>query len=220
MYPTNTDLLNDLFGFNFPLPIQTFGFFVAIAFVIAAIIWSMELKRKENDGWLGTISQKQLIGKPASTQELAISAFGGFIVGYKLVFAFSNYGSFAANPQALILSWEGSFVGGLLFAAGSAYLRYREKEKEKLAEPKWIDVVTHPYERVGDFTIITAVSGLLGAKIFHNLENIDDFIADPIDAIFSFSGLTMYGGLIHLYSPMLFAIGIPAAEYKRQCDFA
>ena len=44
--------------------------------------------------------------------------------------------------------------------------------------------------------LLPALFGFLGAKIFHNLENWDDFIADPIDALLSFSGLTMYGGLI------------------------
>ena len=28
--------------------------------------------------------------------------------------------------------------------------------------------------------MIAAVAGILGAKIFHNLENVDDFLADPI----------------------------------------
>jgi prolipoprotein diacylglyceryltransferase len=41
-----------------------------------------------------------------------------------------------------------------------------------------------------------AVTGFLGAKIFHNLEYLDDFVKDPIDALLSFSGLTFYGGLI------------------------
>ena len=31
--------------------------------------------------------------------------------------------------------------------------------------------------------MIAAVAGILGAKIFHNLENIDDFLADPIGQI-------------------------------------
>ena len=44
--------------------------------------------------------------------------------------------------------------------------------------------------------MVSAISGLIGAKIFHNLENIDDFMHDPFDALISFSGLTMYGGLI------------------------
>ena len=44
--------------------------------------------------------------------------------------------------------------------------------------------------------MIAAVSGIIGAKIFHNLENIDAFLSDPIGQLISFSGLTFYGGLI------------------------
>jgi phosphatidylglycerol---prolipoprotein diacylglyceryl transferase len=36
----------------------------------------------------------------------------------------------------------------------------------------------------------------VGAKLFDNLENWDDFIAHPIERIFSAGGLTFYGGLI------------------------
>ena len=44
--------------------------------------------------------------------------------------------------------------------------------------------------------MLAAAAGLLGAKIFHNLENMDAFLADPIGQLLSFSGLTFYGGLI------------------------
>jgi prolipoprotein diacylglyceryltransferase len=44
--------------------------------------------------------------------------------------------------------------------------------------------------------IYAAVFGFLGAKIFHNLENIDELVKDPIGSLISFSGLTFYGGLI------------------------
>ena len=49
---------------------------------------------------------------------------------------------------------------------------------------------------VGNITIIAAISGIIGAKIFHNLENFQDFLADPIGQLIAFSGLTFYGGLI------------------------
>jgi len=52
---------------------------------------------------------------------------------------------------------------------------------------------------VGDMTIIAAISGLLGAKIFaifESVENIREFFKDPISNFFTGSGLAIYGGLI------------------------
>ena len=78
----------------------------------------------------------------------------------------------------------------------SFYLKWTENNKTKLATPKTIEKTVHPFELVGNMTMIAAVSGIIGAKIFHNLENMDAFLADPIGQLISFSGLTFYGGLI------------------------
>ena len=69
-----------------------------------------------------------------------------------------------------------------------------KKIKNKfLLNPKKFKKLFHPYELARKYPLIAAISGILGAKIFHNLENIDDFLADPIGQLFSFSGLTFYG---------------------------
>jgi hypothetical protein len=44
--------------------------------------------------------------------------------------------------------------------------------------------------------MVAAISGIIGAKVFHNLENLGEFEKHPLEALVSFSGLTMYGGLI------------------------
>ena len=196
MYPTISHLLFDLFGINIPLPIQTFGFWVAIAFLAASYIISIELKRKEKEGYLSPTNIKEIIGKRLSVYEISTTLITGFLIGYKLIEAIFNYSDLVINPQDFILSLRGNLMGGIFIAALSLYLKWNENQKTRLASPKEIDKIVHPFELVGNMTMIAAVSGIIGAKIFHNLENIGAFIADPIGQLISFSGLTFYGGLI------------------------
>ena len=196
MYPTISHLIYDLFGVNIPLPIQTFGFWVAISFLAAAWVVTMELKRKESEGFLSAVKVKEIIGKKLSAQEIISSVLVGFGIGFKVIEALFNYSDLVANPQDFILSTRGNLLGGLLIAGIAFYLKWKENQKTILAIPKEIEKTVHPFELVGNITMIAAISGIIGAKIFHNLENFDTFLADPIGQLMSFSGLTFYGGLI------------------------
>ena len=196
MYPTISHLIYDLFGVNITLPIQTFGFWVAISFLAAAWVVTMELKRKESEGFLSAVKVKEIIGKKLSAQEIISSVLVGFGIGFKGVEALFHYSDLVANPQGFILSTRGNLLGGLLISGIAFYLKWKENQKTILAIPKEIEKTVHPFELVGNITMIAAISGIIGAKIFHNLENFDTFLADPIGQLMSFSGLTFYGGLI------------------------
>jgi len=49
MYPRLSDLINDLLGTDITLPIQSYGFFLAMAFVTGTYLLYRELDRKEKD---------------------------------------------------------------------------------------------------------------------------------------------------------------------------
>jgi prolipoprotein diacylglyceryltransferase len=196
MYPNISFFLQDIFGINIPLPIQTFGFFVALAFIFSSWTLKLELKRKEEEGLIYPFEQKKFIGKPTTLLNLVLAGIIGFLIGFKLVYAFLNYQEFVLNPQELILSTKGNHFSGLIFAVANIFIKFKEGQNQKLKSPKLITEKIRPFELVGNITMIAAISGILGAKIFHNLENINDFIADPIGQLLSFSGLTFYGGLI------------------------
>ena len=187
MYPTISHLLNDLLGTNLTLPIATFGFFVAIAFLVGGWIISKELKRKEQEGLLQSIKQKVVIGEGITKIEILTSGIGGFLAGFKLIHAFTHYDDLVHNPQEFILSTQGNFIGGIAIAALSIYIKWHEKEKDKLESPKLKEQIIHPYQLTSNMIFIAAISGILGAIVFANLEQ---------GKLFGFHGLTFYGGFI------------------------
>ncbi len=196
MYPTIADAIKDLFGLNLPLPFPTFGFFVALSFLIAAYLFTKELKRKEALNYLKSKKIKVKVGEKASFSDLLSNALIGFVLAYKFIGMILNYDAVADDPQAYMLSTQGHLMAGIVGAGFFAFIRYREKEKDRLEKPEIQEQTQHPYELVGNMTMIAAIAGILGAKVFHNLENLEEFMADPIDALISFSGLSIYGGLI------------------------
>ena len=197
MYPNLYYFFKDLFGveWNWLKLVNSFGFFVAISFIVAAWTLTLELKRKQAAGLLSFTEQKIKVGSPASFTELLINFVLGFVLGFKIIGAFTIADALN-DPQAFILSSRGNWVTGILIGVLFAGLKWWEKNKQKFAKPEERIIRIWPHDRVGDLVIYAAVFGFLGAKIFHNLENWDEFIKNPIDALIGFSGLTFYGGLI------------------------
>ena len=197
MYPNLYFLIRDIFGIQLSglQLVNTFGFFVALAFIGSGFVLYSELKRKEQLGEFKAIEEEITIGAPATWGELATSLVFGFLFGYKLIGAFLIENALS-NPQLYILSTQGSLGAGIGVAALMTYLKWREKDKVKLAVPEKKKFLIWPHDRVGDIVLQAALWGFIGAKIFHNLENLNDFAKDPWGSIIAFSGLTFYGGLI------------------------
>lgn len=197
MYPNLYYVFQDLFGIELSglKLVNSFGFFVALAFIICAWVLTLELRRKQQLGLFVHTEETITIGAPASFSELLINFIVGFIFGYKIVGAFTIADALN-DPQSFILSAKGNLPVGLLVGLAFAGLKWWERNKQKLAKPETRTIRIWPQDRVGDIVIYAAGFGFLGAKIFHNLENWNDFVKDPIGSLISFSGLTFYGGLI------------------------
>ncbi len=198
MYPNLYFAFKDLFGIEWSVLrfVNSFGFFVAIAFILSAIVLATELKRKSSEGLLHPKEMQVMVGQPATAGELLLNFLLGFLLGFKIIALFIMDSSATEDPQAFIFSTIGSWPAGILLGLLFAGLKWYEKNKQKLPKPEKRTIRIWPQDRVGEITILALVFGLLGAKLFDIFENWSDFLKHPSSYLLSPSGLTFYGGLI------------------------
>ena len=211
MYPNLYYAFKDLFGLEWPVLrfVNSFGFFVAIAFLTAAYVLTQELKRKSAQGLFTPTETTILIGQPATWIDLGTNFGLGYLLGFKVVALFFLDEASMQDPQAFIFSAQGSPATGLLMGLFFAGVKWWEKNKEKLDKPEKRLIRIWPQDRVGEITLLALVFGLAGAKLFDIFENWSYFLQNPAAYIFSPAGLTMYGGLICA----AIAIGIYARKH-------
>jgi phosphatidylglycerol:prolipoprotein diacylglycerol transferase len=168
-----------------------FGFCVAMAFLGAAWTLTLEMKRKEKLGVMGEVQiRKYWKGRSFTASEYISSIAIGLVMGYKFVPMLTQFNEVVKNPQDYFLSLEGSVLGAVIGGVLAGALKFWEDKQQRLDKPEQVEETVYPHQHIGTITIIAAIAGILGAKVFHNLENLDEFAADPLDALISFSGLS------------------------------
>lgn len=200
MYPNLYYMIKDLTGWNstpeFFKVFQTFGMFMALAFVVGGYLLYLEVRRRERDGVFRGHLEKETIGGPVNWGSAIMNGLIGALFGYKIGFIIGNWASFLDDPQALVFSGDGSMVGAIVGAIILGGLRFYDDYSKKLPSPKTIERNVFPSEKIGDLIVVAAITGLFGAKMFALIETWDQFLADPIGMFFSGSGIAYYGGLI------------------------
>lgn len=199
MYPDFSYIFHDLLGSapdNWLSVFKTFGFFLVLAILSAARILFWELRRKAGEGIFHSQKVSITLNKPATAVDYAGNIGFGFLVGFKLLYILRHFETFQADAAAVIMSLKGDWFGGL--ALGAAFGVYQWYSSRRLASipPKEEEKEIFPHNRIGEITMIAAVAGVLGAKVFAIMETPPDSLKELAKLLFSGSGLTIYGGLI------------------------
>ncbi|MYN45151.1 prolipoprotein diacylglyceryl transferase [Pseudoduganella sp. FT93W] len=98
----------------------------------------------------------------------------------------------------LPLATFGLFVALGALAAGASFRAELKRFYEAgRIGPAYVHGLSRPpQEVVSDFIIIVLIAGVLGARLFHILDHLDQFFADPLGMLLTRSGLSIFGGLI------------------------
>lgn len=200
-YATIPEFFNAIFGTHLPnIPVNTYGFFVAMGFMAAAVFTSKELKRRGEIGQIGIRMEKQLIGEKPKIKDLIFPFLIWFFVGMKLIGALIHNPSLLTQGQntvAFLFSTEGFPIYGLITGVLAAAYTYYKINKQALPTPKEIDVTVEPQDLIGELVFVAALFGVVGASVFEVIQPGSDMtfvelFSDPMNFL---SGLTIYGGL-------------------------
>ena len=116
------------------------------------------------------------------------------LFGFSLPFPIYSFGAMVAIG-VLTAMWltrrelDRMYAEGRISSVKVPVEEGKKKNRNRLQEAS-------PSVLMGTVTVMAVVLGIAGSKLFHILENLGDFAADPFGMIFSTGGLTFYGGLI------------------------
>jgi len=201
MFPLLSDLIAYVFGVTTVLPIPTFGFFVALAFILAYFTFLSEFKRKEAAGEIDPFERELKSRKSPSMTDYLEYGFLGFIIGFKVIGAFVFSEDFSQSPLRFIFSLKGSWFFAILLSALFLFLLNWQHRLEKATktnkatEPNKVSIKIHPYQLMPKLVLWAAIWGFLGAKIFNYLENVQKYNNYTFSDFLQYSGLTFFGGL-------------------------
>ena len=218
-------LFKEGFGFENPPQwlnfVQMFGFFVAMAFLTAAVFLYGELKRREKLGWMKPYQTEITVGESVKPMELLLNFLLGFVLGFKLIGLILDYQAAIANPQMWIASAKGSLVGGIIGGLLFAAQKWYEKNSQKLDTPRKEILTLWPHDMIGDIVLMAAIGGISGAKIFYLFEspgNFSAFLNDPMGSFFG--GLTIFGGVVGGTFTVLLYAYFRKVNLLQMCDAA
>ncbi len=199
MYPDLSYLFHDLIGTapdNWLSIFKTFGFFLAISFLVSALVFNLELRRKAKEGFYQPQTVTITEGLPATMSEIAANALAGLIIAGKGLYAYQHYSEFRQDPASVILSAKLNWVAALIGAAVLGGITWWDGQRRRKATPVVIERKLYPHDRLSEMTVMAAIGGIVGAKVFDLFDNWESFLEDPLGALASGGGLAFFGGLV------------------------
>ncbi|MBN8587042.1 MAG: prolipoprotein diacylglyceryl transferase [Rhodothermia bacterium] len=149
MYPRISDMLRAWFGIDFPMPIYTYGFMLAVAILTASWLAGRELRRLQKIGKLGKLTQKvrdkngrisQVTLQPSDLMSniTVIAAIAG-VIGSKVFYILESPGG---DVVAKLFSSGGlTFYGGLIFGTASVLYYVHKKGISGVSLPIFMDAL-------------------------------------------------------------------------------
>ena len=148
MYPNLYFCISGLARLDLALKlINSFGFFVALAFLAAHALLRNELRRQTELGHFHPQTTSVLVGQGPNPIDLGLQALMGFVLGWKVLHLVVNADDIFQGgglPQAHLFSTEGNVRLGRFGRNRHDGLALWEVQRERLPEPQTVEQVIRP----------------------------------------------------------------------------